>query len=62
MIARYEEWVFCRMTGIGVLQELLKNDAKPTLDEIAAVLSQEGEKPGNEFLKKLSNFVDGVGS
>lgn len=41
-----------------MLQELLKSSSKPSIDEIADALNREEKKPGNELLKKITNFVD----
>lgn len=41
-----------------MLQELIKNETKPSMDEIAHALSKEDKKGGNEVLKKISKFVD----
>lgn len=56
------EWVLCRLTGLGMLQELLKSEDKPSRDDIADALNSEEKKPGNELLKKITNFVDLGGS
>lgn len=45
---------------MGILQELLKSEVKPTLDEIADCLSQSDKSIGNDALKKIGNIM-GIG-
>lgn len=42
---------------MGILQELLKSEVKPTFDEIAECLSQSDKSVGDEALKRIGNIM-----
>lgn len=53
-----DKWVFCRLTGVRMLQELIVSESRPTMDEIGDALQTEGTKPENGLLKKITGFMD----
>lgn len=52
------DWVLCRLSGIGMLQQLLVSTKRPSIEEIGNALSKEGQKSGNSLLNKISTFID----
>lgn len=53
------DWVLCRQPPVGLLQKLLVSEEKPSLDEIARALKEEGEKPESGLFNAVSSFLGG---
>lgn len=44
------------MTSVGLLQELIKSEDKPSMDEIEEVLRQEGGSASNRIIKSFNDM------
>lgn len=54
----HTDWVLCRLSALGMLQQLLVDKDRPSLDRIGEILQAEEKKSGDSFFNKLSTFID----